>query len=695
MSTASHLAKLNGPQRRAVTYGEPLPEKGFKSGPLLIVAGAGTGKTDTLAHRVAHLVIHGVDPARIMMLTFTRRAATEMRRRAFELAKSALNESLGGVSQSILQRMSWVGTFHSVGNRLLRHYARHLKLDPQFSVLDRGDSADLMDTVRQELGLAQKEQRFPRKDTCIQIYSHRVNTQRPLKETLEAQFPWCAQWEADLTRLYRTYVERKQRNNLLDYDDLLLYWQIMMSHERLAAHVGGHFDHILVDEYQDTNRLQAEILHALKPDGSGLAVVGDDAQAIYSFRAAAVENILGFPDRFAPRAETVTLAQNYRSTQQVLDVANAVMAEAPRQHRKHLLSSRGEGPRPRLVTVEDLQAQAECVCAEVLKRREANVPLRRQAVLFRSSSHSDVLEIELGRRQIPFVKYGGLKFLEAGHIKDLLSVLRWADNPRNGLAGFRTLQLLPGMGPANARRALEHLESNGGSLASLQSFSPPPGATQDWRKLVELLLALADPQRQWPGQVHLAREWYRPHFERQYEHFHTRLGDLDQLEVLSGQYPTRERFLTELTLDPPNATSDLAGRPALDEDYLVLSTIHSAKGMEWDTVYLLNVVDGSFPSEFSTGKPELIEEERRLLYVGLTRAQNDLLLLAPLKFHLTSQHRLGDAHVYGGRSRFLTDKVLKTLEATAFHGSRPASDALTEEGGDAALDVSARLKEMW
>jgi DNA helicase-2/ATP-dependent DNA helicase PcrA len=696
MATASHLTKLNSPQRRAVTYGEPLPEKGFKSGPLLIVAGAGTGKTDTLAHRVAHLVIHGVDPARIMMLTFTRRAATEMRRRAHELAKIALNETLGGVSQSILQRMSWAGTFHSVGNRLLRHYARHLKLDPQFSVLDRGDSADLMDAVRQELGLAQKEQRFPRKDTCLQIYSHRVNTQRTLKESLEATFPWCAQWESDLTRLYRAYVERKQRANLLDYDDLLLYWHIMMSHPRLAAHVAGHFDHVLVDEYQDTNKLQAEILHALKPDGAGLAVVGDDAQAIYSFRAAAVENILGFPDRFTPRAEVVTLAQNYRSTQQVLDVANAVMAEAPRQHRKHLLSIRGEGPRPRLVTVEDLQAQAECVCSEILKRREANVSLRKQAVLFRSSSHSDVLEVELGRRQIPYVKYGGLKFLEAGHIKDLLAVLRWADNPRNSLAAMRTLQLLPGMGPANARRALDHLEANGHSLASLQSFAPPPGPAQDWRKLVELLLALADPGRPWAGQVHLAREWYRPHFERQYEHFHTRLGDLDQLEVLSSQYPSRERFLTELTLDPPNATSDLAGRATLDEDYLVLSTIHSAKGMEWDTVYLLNVVDGSFPSEFSTGKPELIEEERRLLYVGLTRAQNELLLLAPLKFHLTAQQRLGDAHVYGGRSRFLTEKVLKSLEATTFHGSSAAGDsALTQESGDAALDVSARLKEMW
>ncbi len=696
MSTTSHLEKLNGPQRKAVTHGEPLPDhKGFKSGPLLIVAGAGTGKTDTLAHRVAHLALHGVDPGRILMLTFTRRAATEMRRRAQEIAKKALNDAIGGVGQSIQQRLSWSGTFHSIGNRLLRHYARHLKLDPQFTVLDRADAADVLDGLRQELGLAAKEQRFPRKETCLQIYSYRVNTQKPLKETLEQQYPWCTQWEADLTRLYRAYVERKQHCSLLDYDDLLLYWHVMMSEPRLAQHVGAHFDHVLVDEYQDTNKLQADILHALRPDGAGLAVVGDDAQAIYSFRAAAVENILGFPDRFKPRAEVVTLAQNYRSTQEVLEVSNAVMAEAPRQYRKHLLSIRGEGVKPRIVTVDDIQTQAEYICSEVLKRREANTPLKRQAVLFRSSSHSDILEVELSKRQIPFVKYGGLKFLEASHIKDLLAVLRWADNPRNTIAAFRVAQLLPGMGPANARKAIDHLEANGNLFASLKTFTPPQPAAAGWHKLTELMAVLGDPQRQWPGQLNMARDWYRPHFERLYEHFHTRLGDLDQLELLSGQYPSRERFLTELTLDPPNATSDLAGRPVLDEDFLTLSTIHSAKGMEWDVVYVLNVVDGSFPSEFSTGKTELIEEERRLLYVCLTRARDDLHLLAPLRFHLTNQSRQGDAHVYGGRSRFLTDKVLKHLEAASYRGSNLDGEACLQESEQSTLDVSARLKEMW
>jgi DNA helicase-2/ATP-dependent DNA helicase PcrA len=694
VATALHLEKLNGPQRKAVSYGEAQPQKGFKSGPLLIVAGAGTGKTDTLAHRVAHLALHGVDPARILMLTFTRRAALEMRRRAHDIIKKALKEPLGGLSQTVLQRLTWTGTFHSIGNRLLRHYGRHLKLDPQFSVIDRADSADLMDGVRQELGLAAKEQRFPRKETCLQIYSYRVNTGRALQETLAEQYPWCVQWETELAKLYRAYVDRKQRANLLDYDDLLLYWHAMMGEARLAEHVSGNFDHVLVDEYQDTNKLQADILHALKPDGAGLAVVGDDAQAIYSFRAAAVDNILGFPDRFEPRAEVVTLAQNYRSTQPVLDAANALMNEAPRQYRKHLLAFRGAGARPRLVAVPDLATQAEYVCNEVLRRREANVPLRRQAVLFRGSSHSDILEVELARRRIPFVKYGGLKFLEAAHVKDLLSILRWADNPRNTVAAFRVVQLLPGMGPANARHMIDHFEAAGGAFESLESFKPPASAAGGWRKLTELMLILGKPERAWAGQVHLVREWYKPHLERLYEHFHTRIGDLDQLELLSGQYPSRERFLSELTLDPPNATSDLAGQPVLDEDYLILTTIHSAKGMEWDTVYLLNVVDGSFPSEFSTGKAELIEEERRLLYVAMTRAQNDLIMIAPLKFHITNQPKRADGHVYGGRSRFMTEKVLKCFDAIAFQGSNLAEGTLTD-GAQSTFDVGARVKDMW
>jgi DNA helicase-2/ATP-dependent DNA helicase PcrA len=710
MATPAYLAALNPAQRKAATFGEirgaeqsvtfigkvgdKVADKGVDAGPLLIIAGAGTGKTNTLAHRVAHLAMNGVDPARILMLTFTRRAAQEMRRRARDIVKQAMNEPLGGLNQVLAQRLSWAGTFHSMANRLLRHYARHLKLDPQFTVVDRGDSADLMDAIRQELGFDGKEQRFPRRDTCLAIYSHRVNTQKSLRESLDAQYPWCVQWEDELTQLYRAYVQRKQTYGILDYDDLLLYWHIMMGDAKLATHVSAHFDHVLVDEYQDTNALQAQILRALRPDGRGLTVVGDDAQAIYSFRAASVDNILNFPEQFEPRAEIITLAQNYRSTQQVLDGANALMADAPRQFRKHLLAARGSGQRPRLVTVDDLATQAESICAEVLRRREANVPLRRQAVLFRSGSHSDLLEIELARRQIPFVKYGGLRFLEAAHVKDLLAVLRWADNPRNHMAAFRVLQLLPGMGPASAQRAITHQEAQQHAAGTLVDFSATYVESTDIEKLSNLLQTLRDPQREWPGQIRLVREWYKPHLERIYESVHTRIGDLDQLELLSGQFTSRERFITELTLDPPDATSDLAGRPNLDEDFLVLSTIHSAKGMEWDTVYLLNVVDGSFPSEFATRKPELIEEERRLLYVAMTRARNELMLYCPLKFQITSQPKSSDGHVYGGRSRFMTEKVLKAFDGMVVHGANSDEVALGD-AGTSALDVSERLKEMW
>jgi DNA helicase-2/ATP-dependent DNA helicase PcrA len=696
MSTAEQLGSLNAPQRKAVTYGEPLPGgKGFRAGPLLIVAGAGTGKTNTLAHRVAHLAMSGVDPARILMLTFTRRAAVEMKRRANEIMRAALDDKLGSKASAISQRLTWSGTFHSIANRLLRHYAKHVGLDPSFNVLDRSDAADLLDTVRTELGFSGKGQRFPRKDTCLGIYSYRVNTQKSLKETLESQYSWCATHEEDIAKLLRAYVERKAQNRVLDYDDLLLYWHAMMSEERIAKSVSALFDHVLVDEYQDTNKLQGDILQALKPDGQGVTVVGDDAQAIYSFRAAAVENILGFPDRFRPKAEVITLAQNFRSSQSILDVANGLMADAPRQYRKHLLSMRGQGPRPKLVTVDDLPTQSEFICTRVLAQREAGIPLRRQAVLFRTGSHSDVLEVELAKRKIPFVKYGGLKFMEAAHVKDLLSVLRWADNPRNTIAAFRVLQFMPGMGPANAKKALDHFVAAGHVWASFDKFEPPNDTRMSWKKFIELFTALGEANREWRGQIALVREWYKPHMERMYEHVHTRIGDLDQLELLSSQYQTRERFVSEITLDPPNASGDLSGSALHDEDFLVLSTIHSAKGMEWDNVYILNVVEGSFPNEFSAGKAESVEEERRLLYVAMTRARNELTCVVPLRFQITSQPKTSDGHVYGGRSRFLTEKVIKCFDEQTFQGTNVEAKIEEVSADSGTIDVASRLKQMW
>src|SRR5438270_166612 len=356
-------------------------------------------------------------------------------------------------------RLPWSGTFHSIANRLIRRYSAKLGLSANFSVLDRGDAADLMDLVRFELGLSKSERRFPRKDTCLAIYSHRVNTQGALADTLTSCFPWCAEWEAELTRLYRAYVERKLANQALDYDDLLLYWHAMLGDERLAREIGAGFDHILVDEYQDANVLQADILRRVRPDGRGLTVVGDDAQAIYSFRAATIDNIRGFAARYG--AETITLAENYRSTQPILDAANALIG-------KELRSVKGSGAKPRYVTVADDAGQANYVVTQVLEHREQGTSLKRQAVLFRSSHHSDVLELELVRRNIPYVKYGGLKFLEAAHVKDLLAVLRWSDNPKNRIAAFRALQLVPEVGPATAQQAFTRFEIAGwSSLAGL------------------------------------------------------------------------------------------------------------------------------------------------------------------------------------------------------------------------------------
>ncbi len=685
---------LNPQQRRAATFGTLLPEKGgVAAGPLLILAGAGTGKTNTLAHRAAHLVLNGTDPARILMLTFTRRASQEMIKRTQNIVAEVMSDRGKAGDRSVTSRLIWAGTFHSVGGRILRLYAKHLGLDPNFTVLDRSDAADLMDVVRHELGFSGKDKRFPRKDACLAIYSYRVNTRLPLKQTLEEQFPWCKEWEADLTRLYREYVARKQKIRALDFDDLLLYWHVMMQTPALAQSLSKNFDHVLVDEYQDTSTLQGDVVHALKPDGKGVTVVGDDAQAIYSFRAAAVENILGFADRYKPKADMVVLAQNYRSTQPVLDAANALMAEGPRQHRKTLLGTRQAQQKPFYVALDDAQGQAEYITGKILHTREIGGSLKRHAILFRSSHHSDVLEVELTKKNIPFVKYGGLKFLEAAHVKDMLSVLRWADNPRNSIAGFRVLKLHPGFGPAHAKQALEHFEARGFEAKSLADFDAPQPVKMDWKRFCALFEKLADPATPWPGQVGLVKDWYKPRMESIYESAWTRMGDIEQLEQLSVSHPSRERFLTELTLDPPLATGDQSAGASKDEDYVILSTIHSAKGQEWDIVYVLNVSDGNFPSEFSTGKPEMVEEERRLLYVAMTRARNELHLCAPLKYQVTQQPKNGDAHVYGAKSRFMSDKVLETLEKISIRSTVGVDNLKATD--TTTVDVVAQLKEMW
>lgn len=576
----------------------------------------------------------------------------------------------------------------------MREYAHALGLDPGFSVIDRGDAADLLDLLRQELGLARKEKRFPRKDTCLAIYSHRVNTRNPLARTLTDSFPWCSEWADDLTRLFRKYVEAKQAQQLLDYDDLLLYWHVLTQEPQLAHEIGARFDHVLVDEYQDTNTLQSEILLAMKPEGAGVCVVGDDAQAIYSFRAASVENILEFPQKFTPPAQIVTLEQNYRSVQPILDAANSLMRDSARQYQKQLHSQRTSQHKPCYVTVQDDQAQALYIVEQILAARERGTLLRRQAVLMRSSHHSDVLELELIRRNIPYAKYGGLKFLEAAHVKDVLAMLRWIDNPRNRLAGFRVLQLLPGLGPANADRCLKVFEASGYIFETLAQYQVPAAAAEHWPALVALVRDLGHSQ-EWAGQFERVRRWYEPHLQRIHDAAAVRAGDIDQLEKISQQFPTRERFITELTLDPPQVSSDLAGTPLLDEDYLILSTVHSAKGQEWDCVYVLNIADGNFPNEHATGKPEAIEEERRLLYVAMTRAKHDLHLIAPLKYYITQQSRSGDKHVYGARSRFMTEELIRTFETKSWPQNAHCAREPDASRTAVRVDAAQKLREMW
>ncbi len=689
MQPAAYLDKLNPQQRRAVEHGVSGPGD-IAGGPLLVIAGAGSGKTSTLAHRVAHLIVNGADPRRILLLTFSRRAAAEMTRRVERIARQVL----GTDAQALIEGLNWAGTFHGIGARLLRDHAAQIGLDPSFTIHDREDSADLVNLIRHELGFSKTEKRFPTKGTLIAIYSRAVNAEQPLEKVIGRAFPWCAGWNAELKALFSAYVEAKQRQNVLDYDDLLLYWAQMMTEPALAAAVSGRFDHVLIDEYQDTNKLQASILTGLKPDGRGLTVVGDDAQSIYSFRAATVRNILDFPGHFSPRADTIMLEQNYRSTQPILAAANAVIDFASERYAKNLWSDRASGERPVLVNVRDEIEQANFVATRVLENREEGIALKSQAVLFRAAHHSGPLEVELTRRNIPFVKFGGLKFLDSAHVKDVLAVLRFSENPRDRVAGFRVLRLLSGLGPATAGRILDQVNEASALLPALDAVTPPPRAAEEWPPFLSMLAELNARSAGWPGEMDLVRQWYEPHLDRLHEDAASRQADLVQLAQIAGGYASRERFLTELTLDPPDATSAEAGPPHLDEDYLILSTIHSAKGQEWKSVFVLNAVDGCIPIDLGVGTREEIEEERRLLYVAMTRAKDSLHLLLPQRFFTHGQAARGDRHVYAARTRFIPPIILNRFAATSWPPAQPAAPGV-QAAETARIDIGARMRAMW
>jgi len=679
-----YLTDLNKEQCRAVKYGES-NQGTFRSGPLLVIAGAGSGKTKTLAHRVAHLIVNGVAPHRILLLTFSRRAAIEMARRVERITASVLGTAACD--------LPWAGTFHAIGARLLREYAGRIGLKSSFTILDRSDAADLMNLVRHDLRQSVKKSRFPKKDTCLAIYSFAVNSGKALEKVLAKHFPWCFEWEDDLRDLFAGYTDAKEKQNVVDYDDLLLYWAEMMADADLAMETGDRFDHVLVDEYQDTNRIQAKILTRLRPDGQGVMVVGDDAQSIYSFRAATIRNILEFPKQFNPPAKVITLEENYRSTQPILEACNAVIGFAKERFTKNLFSDRQSKQRPGLTIVADEPAQARYVANQILRAREEGVSLKSQAVLFRASHHSAQLEIELARRNIPFVKYGGLKFLEAAHIKDVLSVLRWGENPRDRVAGFRVLQLLPGIGPTTAAKILDQLAGLS-DLKDLSAIEPPKATAEDWAGFTKLFKEIQKPKKTWPAEMYLARKWYEPHLARLYEDAQLRIADLAQLEQIAGTYQSREKLLTELTLDPPDATSGRAGAPNLDEEYTVLSTIHSAKGQEWKSVRVLNVVDGCIPSDMATGTVQEIEEERRLLYVAMTRAKNDLDLIVPQRFFTHQQSRTGDRHVYASASRFIPASIYSAFDRRTWREASDRGQSLPTKPGR-IVDVAATVKKMW
>ncbi len=668
---------LNEAQRAAATHGD---------GPLLVVAGAGTGKTTTLAARVAFLIERGVRPERILLLTFSRRAAREMLSRAERM-------SAAGDAARV-----WGGTFHAVANRLLRLGGRPLGLRPDFTVLDQSDGADVLNLIRQELGYSERERRFPRKETLGAIYSRTVNAGEKLGEVLERHYPWCRDEADGIREIFSAYTVRKRQQNVLDYDDILLFWKALAWAEGPRRQLVAMFDHILVDEYQDTNALQADILEGMRPtDGDvapNLTVVGDDAQSIYAFRAATVRNILEFPTRF-PGTTIVTLEQNYRSTPPILAASNAAIALSPQRHEKTLWSERDGQRVPTLRTCLDEAEQSDMVCRAVLQHREEGVSLKAQAVLFRAVHHSDLLEVELARRNIPFIKYGGLKFMEAAHVKDALALLRVLENPRDEVAWFRVLQLPDGIGPATARRLMEELGVRGADegegegdatvLMPLARFLEEPidvprGAVEG---LGELRAALADclNEEALPpgGQLDRLRAFLEPVFARKYDAPGSRTRDLEQLELIAGGYESRGRFLAELTLDPPSSTGDLAGPPLLDEDYLVLSTIHSAKGLEWDAVHVIHAADGMIPSDMATGHDDEIEEERRLLYVATTRARDALHVYFPMRYYRRPRG-LEDPHTYAQLSRFLEPESVRR------HFEQLASEVLG--GQDTVLDVT-------
>lgn len=665
--------ELNPEQHAAATFG---------AGPLLIVAGAGTGKTRTLVYRVAHLLQSGVAPERVLLLTFTRRAAQEMLGRAVQL--------VGGRSRQVHG-----GTFHGTAHRLLRRFGAAAGLPGDFTIMDQGDAADLIQLSRAQLGYGEPRRRFPKKETLHYVYSRHINTGIPVAEILAEEFPRFAEHEADFGRIYADFTARKAERNLVDYDDLLVFWCLLLEHPKIGPKIAALYDHVLVDEYQDTNVLQARILRGLCGAHRNLTVVGDDAQSIYSFRGASFRNILEFPREFAGTT-MIALEQNYRSTQPILDASNALISRAAERFTKNLWTRREGGERPWLVTTRDEQEQTRFVVERLLELHEEGIPLRDIAVLFRAAYMSADLEIELTNRKIPYEKWGGLKFLEAAHVKDVLAFLRVIENPRDEVSWFRLLQLLPGIGEATARAVVSSMAEQAWSLDAFDRFPAPPRARQAQARLSELLAELrARPSggNEVTGDIARIRVLYDDILRERYDRVEPRLADLDQLQAIAGGYPDRGAFLAAIALEPPQGTQDLAtGTTGEENDALVLSTVHSAKGKEWDAVFLIWAVDGWFPMARALGDDDELEEERRLMYVAMTRARDHLAVTYPLNAYST---RRGADYTIDQLSRFIDAGVRETMERVVpkFAEESPAPSAEPAGGFDLRALMQRRFGE--
>jgi DNA helicase II / ATP-dependent DNA helicase PcrA len=624
--TKQYILRNSTPTRRrapGIDYRKELNRAQYQAattieGPLLIVAGAGTGKTRTLVFRVAHLIDIGVDPRSILLLTFTRRAAEEMLRRASLLIDSRCSQVAGG-------------TFHSFANLVLRQFGRRIDLAPSFTIMDRPDSEDALQLLRNELGLSNKDKRFPRKQTVAEIFSMAVNKQMTVPDLLEREYPHLYESLDDLLRLYERYTDYKTTKALLDYDDLLTKLRDLLKNDLAAARrLSETYQFIMVDEYQDTNHLQAQIIRLLAATHDNVAVVGDDAQSIYSFRGANFRNIIDFPEAF-PGTQIIKLEENYRSTQPILNLTNKIIERARERYEKRLYTAKGIGEPPVLVQADSEQMQSRFVCQKILELREEGVPLWDIAVLFRSSFHSFDLEIELARHNIPFIKRGGFQFMETSHIKDILAHLRILANPEDSVSWNRVLLLLEGVGPQMSQKITRWILESSQPLERLRSFEAKGKIAQGLKTLAQVLECALAAERP-AEQTQYLMQYYVPVLKRTHPDDHPkRLKDLEHFQGIAERYRSLERLLSDMALEPPNDSVDgvLAVDP--DEGPVVLSTIHSAKGLEWHSVFIIWALEGRFPSFYNLNSAEELEEERRLLYVAATRAKENLYITYPIK----------------------------------------------------------------